>query len=49
MTPRVHEVASELGLRSPRVLELLQAMGVHVKGPSSPITEDQADALRLAA
>lgn len=49
MKPRVHEVASELGLRSPRAVELLQAMGVHVKGPSSSISKDEADALRLAA
>ncbi|WP_085477728.1 translation initiation factor IF-2 N-terminal domain-containing protein [Rathayibacter oskolensis] len=46
MKIRVHELAAELKLPHQRVLELLRAMGIRVKGPSSAVEDHDADALR---
>ncbi|MDQ4138012.1 MAG: translation initiation factor IF-2 N-terminal domain-containing protein, partial [Actinomycetota bacterium] len=46
--PRVHEIASELGIDSKTALEKLKAMGEFVKGPSSSIEPPVARKLRAA-
>lgn len=48
MTVRVHELATDLGLSSARVLELLLAMSLPTKGPSSSVEPHHADAVRQA-
>ncbi len=40
--PRVYELARELGLSSPEIIEKLKAMGIEAKAPSSSVDEDQA-------
>ena len=44
--PRVHEIASELGVDSKVALEKLKEMGEYVKGPSSSIEPPVARRLR---
>ncbi|MRX42726.1 translation initiation factor IF-2 [Agromyces kandeliae] len=46
--PRVHEIASELGVDSKVALEKLKEMGEYVKGPSSSIEPPVARRLRAA-
>ncbi|KQQ27688.1 MULTISPECIES: translation initiation factor IF-2 [unclassified Frondihabitans] len=46
--PRVHEIASELGIESKIALEKLKEMGEFVKGPSSSIEPPVARKLRAA-
>ncbi|MGW9181906.1 translation initiation factor IF-2 [Agromyces sp. NPDC055661] len=46
--PRVHEIASELGVDSKIALEKLKEMGEYVKGPSSSIEPPVARKLRAA-
>ncbi len=46
--PRVHEIASELGIDSKKALEKLKEMGEFVKGPSSSIEPPVARKLRAA-
>ncbi|UIP58205.1 translation initiation factor IF-2 [Agromyces marinus] len=46
--PRVHEIASELGVDSKVALEKLKEMGEYVKGPSSSIEPPVARKLRAA-
>ncbi|PJJ72677.1 translation initiation factor IF-2 [Diaminobutyricimonas aerilata] len=46
--PRVHEIASELGVDSKTALEKLKQMGEFVKGPSSSIEPPVARRLRAA-
>ncbi|GAA4265024.1 translation initiation factor IF-2 [Frondihabitans peucedani] len=46
--PRVHEIASELGIESKTALEKLKEMGEFVKGPSSSIEPPVARKLRAA-
>ncbi|WP_173922058.1 translation initiation factor IF-2 [Agromyces sp. Marseille-P2726] len=46
--PRVHEIASELGVDSKIALEKLKEMGEYVKGPSSSIEPPVARRLRAA-
>ncbi len=46
--PRVHEIASELGIDSKKALEKLKEMGQFVKGPSSSIEPPVARRLRAA-
>ncbi|ERK72402.1 translation initiation factor IF-2 protein, partial [Leifsonia aquatica ATCC 14665] len=46
--PRVHEVASELGVDSKVALAKLKEMGEFVKGPSSSIEPPVARKLRAA-
>ena len=46
--PRVHEIASELGVDSKIALEKLKQMGEYVKGPSSSIEPPVARRLRAA-
>ncbi|WP_430593386.1 translation initiation factor IF-2 [Humidisolicoccus flavus] len=46
--PRVHEIASELGIESKIALEKLKEMGEFVKGPSSSIAPPVARKLRAA-
>ncbi|GAB2973207.1 translation initiation factor IF-2 [Frigoribacterium salinisoli] len=46
--PRVHEIASELGIDSKTALEKLKEMGEFVKGPSSSIEPPVARKLRAA-
>ena len=46
--PRVHEIASELGIESKIVLEHLKTMGEFVKGPSSSIAPPVARRLKAA-
>jgi hypothetical protein len=46
MKLRLHELAGELGLPPQRVVELLRAMNVRVKGPSSAVDDQDADVLR---
>lgn len=46
--PRVHEVASELGVDTKLALEKLKAMGQYVKGPSSSIAPPVARRLKEA-
>ncbi len=40
--PRVYELARELGLSSPEIIEKLKAMGIEAKAPSSSVDEDLA-------
>ncbi|NIJ03884.1 translation initiation factor IF-2 [Frigoribacterium faeni] len=46
--PRVHEIASELGIDSKTALEKLKEMGEFVKGPSSSVEPPVARKLRQA-
>ena len=46
--PRVHEIASELGVDSKVALEKLKALGEYVKSPSSTIEPPVARKLRAA-
>ena len=46
--PRVHEIASELGIESKIVLEKLKNMGEFVKGPSSSIAPPVARKVKAA-
>ncbi|RNB46718.1 translation initiation factor IF-2, partial [Agromyces tardus] len=46
--PRVHEIASELGVDSKVALEKLKEMGEYVKGPSSSIEPPVARRLKAA-
>ncbi len=46
--PRVHEIASELGIESKIVLEQLKTMGEFVKGPSSSIAPPVARKVKAA-
>ncbi len=46
--PRVHEIASELGIESKIVLEKLKDMGEFVKGPSSSIAPPVARKVKAA-
>ncbi|WP_344312886.1 translation initiation factor IF-2 N-terminal domain-containing protein, partial [Agromyces terreus] len=46
--PRVHEIASELGVDSKIALEKLKEMGEYVKGPSSSIEPPVARRLKAA-
>ncbi len=46
--PRVHEIASELGIESKIVLEKLKNMGEFVKGPSSSIAPPVARRVKAA-
>src|SRR6218665_882170 len=46
--PRVHEIASELGVDSKVALEKLKEMGEYVKGPSSSIEPPVARRLKVA-
>ena len=46
--PRVHEIASELGIDSKKALEKLKEMGEFVKGPSSSIEPPVARRLKEA-
>ena len=46
--PRVHEVASELGVDSKVALAKLKEMGEFVKGPSSSVEPPVARRLRAA-
>jgi translation initiation factor IF-2 len=46
--PRVHEIASELGIESKTVLEQLKNMGEFVKGPSSSIAPPVARRVKAA-
>jgi translation initiation factor IF-2 len=46
--PRVHEIASELGIDSKKALEKLKEMGEFVKGPSSSIEPPVARKLKAA-
>jgi translation initiation factor IF-2 len=46
--PRVHEIASELGIESKIVLEHLKTMGEFVKGPSSSIAPPVARRVKAA-
>lgn len=46
--PRVHEIASDLGIDSKKVLEKLKEMGEFVKGPSSSIEPPVARKVRAA-
>lgn len=46
--PRVHEIASELGIESKMVLEKLKDMGEFVKGPSSSIAPPVARRVKAA-
>ena len=46
--PRVHEIASELGIESKVALEKLKELGEFVKGPSSTIEPPVARKLRAA-
>ncbi|WP_207456220.1 translation initiation factor IF-2 [Desertivibrio insolitus] len=46
--PRVHEIASELGIDSKKALEKLKEMGQFVKGPSSSIEPPVARRLKAA-
>lgn len=46
--PRVHEIASELGIESKIVLEQLKNMGEFVKGPSSSIAPPVARRVKAA-
>ena len=46
--PRVHEIASELGIESKVALEKLKELGEFVKGPSSTIEPPVARKLRKA-
>ncbi|MDI2097514.1 translation initiation factor IF-2 [Ruicaihuangia caeni] len=46
--PRVHEIASELGIDSKTALEKLKELGEFVKGPSSSIAPPVARRLRAA-
>nr|WP_218870514.1 translation initiation factor IF-2 [Leifsonia sp. AK011] len=46
--PRVHEIASELGIESKVVLEKLKNMGEFVKGPSSSIAPPVARRVKAA-
>ncbi|GAA4368500.1 translation initiation factor IF-2 [Agromyces bauzanensis] len=46
--PRVHEIASELGVDSKIALEKLKEMGEYVKGPSSSIEPPVARRLKVA-
>ncbi len=46
--PRVHEIASELGIDTKKALEKLKEMGEFVKGPSSSIEPPVARKLRAA-
>jgi len=46
--PRVHEIASELGIESKVALEKLKELGEFVKGPSSTIEPPVARKLRQA-
>ena len=46
--PRVHEIASELGIESKLVLEKLKNMGEFVKGPSSSIAPPVARRVKAA-
>ncbi|MRJ02834.1 MAG: translation initiation factor IF-2 [Epsilonproteobacteria bacterium] len=42
---RIHEIASELGLKSRDVLEKAKALGLEVKAPSSSVTLEEAERL----
>lgn len=46
--PRVHEIASELGIETKQALEKLKEMGEFVKGPSSSIEPPVARKLKAA-
>ena len=46
--PRVHEIASELGVDSKAALEKLKELGEYVKSPSSTIEPPVARRLRAA-
>ena len=46
--PRVHEIASELGVDSKTALEKLKELGEFVKGPSSSVEPPVARKLRAA-
>ncbi|MDF1480058.1 translation initiation factor IF-2 [Leifsonia sp. H3M29-4] len=46
--PRVHEIASELGIESKTVLEKLKDMGEFVKGPSSSVAPPVARKVKAA-
>ena len=46
--PRVHEIASELGIESKIVLEHLKTMGEFVKGPSSSVAPPVARRVKAA-
>ncbi|HNP15831.1 MAG TPA: translation initiation factor IF-2 N-terminal domain-containing protein, partial [Terrimesophilobacter sp.] len=46
--PRVHEIASELGIETKQALAKLKEMGEFVKGPSSSIEPPVARKLKAA-
>ncbi|WP_153001913.1 translation initiation factor IF-2 N-terminal domain-containing protein, partial [Curtobacterium oceanosedimentum] len=46
--PRVHEIASELGVDSKTAMEKLKELGEFVKGPSSSVEPPVARKLRAA-